>query len=87
MSNIKELKELLEKDILIEVNQEIKEIEEKLSLKKNNKQLKEELNYIKQVKLYFDEVIIDINSNILTEEQALDILEGLEDMRVENQDF
>ncbi|TLP40443.1 hypothetical protein [Arcobacter arenosus] len=86
MDYIKELTNLIQTDILPEVNDNIKDIETQLA-KKKNKALKEELDYMKQVKLYFDEVLIDIEKNLLTQEQALDILEGLEDMKVENQDF
>lgn len=86
MSNIKKLEELLKSDVLIEVNENIKEIEQELQLKKNNKALKEELKYMKEVKKYFDEVIIDIEKNLLSEEDAQDILEGLDDMRIDNQE-
>lgn len=86
MDHIKELTKLIQTDILPEVNDNIKDIETQLA-KKKNKALKEELDYMKQVKLYFDEVLIDVEKNLLTQEQALDILEGLEDMKVENQDF
>ncbi|RXJ68271.1 hypothetical protein CRV08_08445 [Halarcobacter ebronensis] len=85
MDYIKQLDELLKKDVLVEVNENIKEIEEELK-KKKNKALKEELEYMLQVKLYFDEVLVDIKNNSLTQEQALDILEGLEDMKIENQE-
>ena len=86
MDYIKELQELLKTDVLVEVNENIKDLENELA-KKKNKALKDELDYMKQVKLYFDEVLIDIEKNILTQEQALDILEGLEDMKAENQEI
>ncbi|MFK2821497.1 hypothetical protein [Arcobacter sp. YIC-80] len=88
MSNIKKLEELLKTDVLVEVNETINELEIniKSASKKDAKDLKAELEYIKQVKQYFDEVILDIQNDKLTEEQALDILEGLEDMRTENQE-
>lgn len=88
MDNIKKLEELLKNDVLVEVNQTIEEFETniKTASKKEAKDLKEELEYMKQVKLYFDEVILDIQNNTLTQDQAEDILEGLEDMRVENQE-
>lgn len=85
MNKIKELETLLKEDVLIEVAQDIKELEEQLAKKKNSKTLQEELDYMKQVKLYFDEVILDIEHNNLKEQDAIDILEGLEDMRAENQ--
>ncbi len=86
MDYIKELQELLKTDVLVEVNENIKDLENELA-KKKNKALKDELDYMKQVKLYFDEVLVDIEKNILTQEQALDILEGLEDMKAENQEI
>ncbi len=86
MNYIKQLEELLINDVLIEVNETITELE-KLSLQKKSKAIKEELNYIKEVKKYFDEVLLDIENNSITQEQALDILEGLEDMRIENQEI
>jgi hypothetical protein len=35
------------------------------------------------MKAYFDEVELDISNNNITEEDALDILEVLEDMRLD----
>lgn len=87
MSKIKELEELLKKDVLVEIDLTIKELEEELPKAKKKKDIQEELKYMNQVQLYFDEVIIDIENNKLTEEQAIDILEGLEDMRIENQEI
>lgn len=87
MSRIKELDTLLKEDVLIEVNQNIKEVETALQEKPKNKPLKEELNYMKEVKKYFDEVVEDIKLGNISESEAVDILEGLEDMRAENQDI
>lgn len=87
MNNIKQLEELLKTDVLVEVNNNIQELKTELEKFKNNKVLKEELRYMNDVKRYFDEVLVDIGNNTLTEEQALDILEGLEDMKVENQEI
>lgn len=86
MNYIKQLEELIKTDISLEVNENIKEIEELLK-KKKSKDLKDELHYMKEVKKYFDEVITDIDNNTLTQEQALDILEGLEDMKADNQEI
>lgn len=86
MDNIKQLEELIKTDIALEVNENIEELETLLS-KKKSKDLKEELHYMKEIKKYFDEVIADIDNGSITQEQALDILEGLEDMRAENQEL
>ncbi|WP_321315145.1 hypothetical protein [Halarcobacter sp.] len=85
MDYIKELETLLKTDVLVEVNKDVQELEKEYSQKKK-KAIKEELEYMLKVKLYFDEVLIDIENNTITQEQALDILEGLEDMKVENQE-
>ena len=82
MDYIKELETLIKEDILVEVNENIKELESN-----NKKNLKDELNYMKQVRTYFEEVLLDIENNTITKEQAIDILEGLEDMKAENQDI
>lgn len=86
MSHIKELETLVKNDVLVEVNENIKDIEAEISKTKKNKDLEEELEYMNQVKQYFDEVISDIANNSISEEEALDIIEGLEDMRAENQE-
>jgi hypothetical protein len=86
MYYIKELEEIVKNDVLIEISQNIKELNEAIKDSKKNKDLKEELKYMEQVKLYFDEVILDIENKTMTQEQALDILEGLEDMRADNQE-
>lgn len=86
MNYIKDLETLLKNDVLVEVNENIKELENEISNTKKNKDLKEELNYMNQVKQYFDEVIVDINNASITQEEAKDILEGLDDMRMENQE-
>ena len=85
MDYIKKLEELVREDVLIEIADSINELENELANKKN-KDLKEELEYIKQVKQFFDEVIADIENGTITQDQALDILEGLEDMKAENQE-
>lgn len=88
MSNIKKLDELLKTDVLVEIKETINELETniKTASKKDAKVLKEELEYINQVKKYFEDVVLDIENKTLTEDQALDILDGLEDMRIENQE-
>lgn len=87
MDYIKDLEKLLRDDVLIEVNEQINGINNALEKKKNDKGLKEELNYINEVKKYFDEVLVDIENKTITQEEALDILEGLEDMKIENQEI
>lgn len=83
MSHIKKLEELLKSDVLVEINETIEELKKEAP---KNKNAKDELKYIQDIKKYFDDVLIDIEKEVLSEDDALDILEGLEDMRTENQE-
>lgn len=85
MSKVKELEVLLKEDVLVEVEENIEEALNILDKKKNNKEAKEELEYMEEIQAYFNDVIIDIDNNKLSEKDAEDILEVLEEMRIENQ--
>jgi Fe2+ transport system protein B len=84
MDTIKQLEEILKTDVLIEVNEDIKQLQKQIAIKKNSTALKEELMYMQQVKQYFDEVLLDIEHNNLSKKDAVDILQSLEEMRIEN---
>lgn len=85
MNKIEELEKLLKTEVLIQVNEEIKTIKKLIEKQKNNEDLKIELNYILDVKKYYDEVITHIEKKILKEEDAVKILQDLEDM-IDNED-
>ena len=88
MSNkIEELAKILKEDVLVEVENEIKAINKLISKQKNNNELKDELSYMEDVKKYYDEVLIHIEKNILKEEEAIQILEDLEDMRTDEEEI
>ena len=80
MNSIEQLEKLLKTEVLIQVNEEIKTIKKLIEKQKNNEDLKIELNYILDVKKYYDEVITHIEKKILKEEDAVKILQDLEDM-------
>ena len=86
MSKIIELEKILKTDVLIEVNNEITAIKKLMTKQKNNSELQDELVYMEDVKKYYDEVIIHIEKNLLKEEEAIQILEDLEDMRADDDD-
>ncbi|QKF73218.1 hypothetical protein AFAEC_1050 [Aliarcobacter faecis] len=81
MSKIKELETLLKTDVLIEVEEEIVAIEKLLEENSNNKNLKIELEYMQDVKKFYNEALNQIDKNLLSEEEANNILLDLEDMR------
>ena len=80
MNKIEELEKLLKTEVLIQVNEEIKTIKKLIGKQKNNEDLEIELDYILDVKKYYDEVITHIEKKILKEEDAVKILQDLEDM-------
>ena len=86
MSNIKKLEKLLKTDVLVEINAEVKALNKLVSKEKNNEELQVELDYMLDVKKYYDEVILHIEKNILEEEDAINILADLEDMRADDDD-
>ncbi|MCT7519045.1 hypothetical protein [Aliarcobacter cryaerophilus] len=86
MNKIEELKKLLEKEVLPELKAEIEALE-KLFSKKNDKEIKEELNYFLEVKKFYDEALKLINENKLTQEEAENILLDLEDMEDDEEEI
>ncbi|MCT7446907.1 hypothetical protein [Aliarcobacter skirrowii] len=79
MNKIEELKNILIDGVLPELNSEIDALE-KLINKKSSKDLIEELNYLKDVKRFYDEALRLINENKLSVQEAQNILLDLEDM-------
>lgn len=86
MNKIEELKKVLEKEVLPELKAEIEALEKLLS-KKNDKEIKEELNYFLEVKKFYDEALKLINENKLTQEEAENILLDLEDMEDDEEEI
>ena len=86
MSKIKELEVLLKTDVLVEVEEEIVAIEKLLEKNSSNKNLKIELEYMQDVKKFYNEALNQIDKGLLTEEEANNILLDLEDMREDDED-
>ncbi|AXX85132.1 hypothetical protein CRU86_07580 [Aliarcobacter skirrowii] len=86
MNKIEELKNILIDGVLPELNSEIDALE-KLINKKNSKDLIEELNYLKDVKRFYDEALRLINENKLSVQEAQNILLDLEDMEEDEGDL
>jgi hypothetical protein len=86
VNKIEELKNILIDGVLPELNSEIDALE-KLINKKNSKDLIEELNYLKDVKRFYDEALRLINENKLSVQEAQNILLDLEDMEEDEGDL
>ena len=83
MNKIQELEKLLKEDVLVELEENIDELLDIVEGKKSSKEDKDELKYMEDIKLYFDEVLLDIENNNLKDEDAVEILEVLEEMRID----
>jgi len=86
MSKVIELEKLLKEDIMVELEESIEDLVSQVKKKKNNQALKDEVKYMRDVQAYFDDVLVDIDANKLTEDDAQEILDALEEMKVENQE-
>ncbi|MCT7552757.1 hypothetical protein ACN9JU_06920 [Aliarcobacter butzleri] len=85
MNKIKELEKILKTDVLIEVQAEINALE-KLIAKKTSTDLENELEYMLDIKKFYNEALALIEKGKLTQEEATNILLDLEDMRADDED-
>ncbi|MDK2061680.1 hypothetical protein ACN09X_03715 [Aliarcobacter butzleri] len=85
MNKIKELEKVLKTDVLIEVQAEIDALE-KLIAKKTSTDLENELEYMLDIKKFYNEALALIEKGKLTQEEATNILLDLEDMRADDED-
>ena len=85
MNKIKELEKILKTDVLIEVQAEIDALE-KLIAKKTSTDLENELEYMLDIKKFYNEALALIEKRKLTQEEATNILLDLEDMRADDED-
>ncbi|MCT7593962.1 hypothetical protein [Aliarcobacter butzleri] len=85
MNKIKELEKILKTDVLIEVQAEIDALE-KLIAKKTSTDLENELEYMLDIKKFYNEALALIEKGKLTQEEATNILLDLDDMRADDED-
>ena len=85
MSNIKKLEKILKEEVIPELDENLEEMMDIVDSGNCSKDDKDELKYLEEMKAYFDEVELDIQNNNLSEEDALDILEVLEEMRLDKE--
>ncbi len=87
MGVVEDLEKILKTEVLVQVNEEIETLKKFVLKQKDSEDLKVELEYMQDVKKYYDELIIHIEKNILKEEDAVKILQDLEDMRDDEDDI
>ena len=85
MSNIEKLAKILKEELIPELDENLEEMMDIIDSGDCSKDDRDELKYLEEMKAYFDEVELDITNNNLSEEDALDILEVLEEMRLDKE--
>jgi len=82
MSNIEKLEKVLKEEFIPELDESLVELANITQSWKATTEDKEEFEDLKEMKKYFDNVLEDIENKKLTEEDALEIIEVLDDMRL-----
>lgn len=82
MNNIEKLEKILNDELIPELEDSLLELININQSWKCTQEDKDELEDAKEMKKYFDDVYEDIKNSKLNEEDALDILEVLEEMRL-----
>ena len=84
MNKVKKLEELLNTQFIVELDESIEEMMNIIDSKKNAKVEEKELEELEELKVYFEDVLLDIKNDKLNESDADDILNVLDEMSYEN---
>lgn len=83
MSKIEQLEKTLKEEMLPELEDHLEELAKYTQSWKATSDDKEEYEDLKEMKEYFLNVLEDINNYKLTEDDAMEILEVLEEMKID----
>ncbi|MCJ8327489.1 MAG: hypothetical protein MJK08_10360 [Campylobacterales bacterium] len=86
MTKIQELEELLKHDVIIDLEDYIDDLFEIVAKKKETEETKEELKNMQELKGDFEDMLEDIKKGDMDEEEAIEILEELHQMKAENEE-
>lgn len=78
MSKIKELKDLINKELLLEIDDYIDELFELIASKNDTINTKEELENTQEFKAELKELLVDLDKGEIDEEEAAVIIEDIE---------
>ena len=84
MSIQEELKSLIEDDILFDIEDYIDELFEIVASKKDDERTKEELVVMQEMRDNFNEILDDLKSGEMDDEECKEIIEEINEMRKEN---
>lgn len=79
-----ELASLLKNDVLIEIEDYIDELFEIIASKKEDERTKEELASMQEMRDDFNEMLKDLDTGEIDEEEAKEIIEEINEMRKED---
>ncbi|MFY9084795.1 hypothetical protein [Aliarcobacter cryaerophilus] len=80
MSIQKELKEIINNEVLVEIEDHIDDIFEIIATKKDTPELKEELENMQEMKKDFEELLKDLEAGEIDDEEAQEIYDEIVDM-------
>jgi len=80
----KELASLLKNDVLIEIEDYIDELFEIIASKKEDERTKDELASMQEMREDFNEMLKDLDSGEIDDEEAKEIMEEINEMRKED---
>lgn len=87
MTKVKELEDLIKNDIMLEIKENLEELNKLIEKKKNVKAVTVELKEMKEVEEDFNSLLEDIKSNNMSEDKAIEILEELEHMKIDQDEI
>ncbi len=78
-----ELKDLIENEVLVEIEDYIDELFEIIASKKDTPETKEELKNLQEMKKDFEDMLKDLANGEIDEEECKEIIEEIEEMLAE----
>lgn len=83
MSNVEKLEKILKEEFIPELDESLLELANITQSWKATSDDKEEFEDLKEMKKFFDNVVEDLEKNDINEKEALEIIQALDEMRLE----
>ncbi|MGA1932416.1 hypothetical protein ACH5BF_06790 [Arcobacter sp. YIC-464] len=83
MSNIQKLEKILKEEFIPELDESLLELANITQSWKATSDDKEEFEELKEMKKFFDKLVEDLDNNDIEEEEAIEIIEALDEMRLD----
>ncbi len=83
MSNIEKLEKILKEEFIPELDESLLELANITQSWKATSDDKEEFEELKEMKKFFDKLVEDLDNNDIEEDEAIEIIEALDEMRLD----